>query len=249
MKTQAASQIQKLINSIDHNKPKSYTYNSTVQEAIVRYEVDAIAIDNNLFCFDKKELSKAFKEYTSSIVSHLVYVYGVKIKNNKTKISSSVRKAIIEEIVYYSQDRRQVFIDMDILLDELKEHRIFINERKFIKIKNHITDFNQGSYRNRSFRSVQSFKKWLTHYLPCSIDNISVKKVKDRYEVSSLYLISIPYSVYRIKKLEVEMIKIDSEYHTYSRIYEIVNHKEKRMRYIDFELKRLSKTVNPQKNN
>jgi len=215
----------------------------------VRYEVDAIVVDNDLFYFDKKELSKAFKEYTSSIVSHLVYVYGVKIKNNRTKISSSVRKAIIEEIVYYSQDRRQVFVDMNILLDDLKENGILINERKFIKIKNHITDFSQDRYRNRNFRSVQSFKKWLTHYLPCSIDNISVKKVKDRYEVSSLYLISIPYSVYRIKKLEVEMIKIDSEYHTYSRIYEIVNHKEKRMRYIDFELKRLSKTVNPQKNN
>lgn len=242
-------EIQELINSINHNTSmgKCYMSGNSIQgikEAIIRSEIDKLVFENDLFYCSQEENQYFFQELRGQVYNELRYRYHFSIKNKKTIFKKLVSECIIKELTFYNQDRKQTFFDMKKLLKNMLEHGFEIKERKYIKLKHFFNEYEASNHRSQNFRTVQSFKKWLKHYIPCDISKISVKKVKDKYIVSSSYLISIPYKPISIKGLDIELKRIDTELHRWNKIYEITNYKNKKLHERVYrELSRLNKLL------
>jgi hypothetical protein len=242
-------QIQEMINSINHNTSMGEFYigsdnlKERVKESITRANIDKLIIENDLFYCHEEESIYFFQQLKGQVYNELLYRYILSIKNKKTLFKKLVDQCLIKELTFFIQDRKQTFFDMGKLLNLMIDNGFKIEEREYIKFNNIITEYDSIKYRNFSFRTVQSFKKWLTHYIPCNIDDILVKKQKDKYIVESRYLISIPYRPFSIKRLNIELNRIDTKFHMWDKIYEISDYKEKKLASINSELKRLNKIL------
>lgn len=228
-------QLQEMINSIDHNTSMGECYMGLdnlierVKESIVRTNIDKLTIENDLFYCHEEESIYFFQQLKGQVYNELLYRYIFSIKNKKTLFKKLVDQCLIKELTFFIQDRKQTFFDMGKLLKLMIDNGFEIEEREYIKFNNIITEYDPIKYRNFSFKTVQNFKKWLSHYIPCSIDDILVKKQKDKYIVESRYLISIPYTPVSIKRLDIELNRIDTRFHKWEKIYEISNYKEKNL--------------------
>lgn len=241
-------ELQQLINSIEHNTSmgECYMRASTIEglkEAIIRYDIDKLAFENDMFYCFEKERDFFFQELKGQVYNELMYRYNFSIKNKKRIFKKLVKECVIDKIDFFIQDRKQTFFDIDKLVKLMKENDFTIEEKPYIKIKNSIYDYESNSYRSRTFKTVQSFKKWFENYIPCDINKITVKKKDNKYIVSSDSLISIPYVPTSIKSINIELNGIDAQFHRWDRMYEVTNYKEKKMKSVEGELSRLNKLL------
>jgi hypothetical protein len=240
--------IQELINSINHNVilDAAHSYSMATKEglspAIVRYEIDRIAEENNLIYCNESEMKPFFENLHGDIFHQLQYRYVFSFRNKRTIFKKLVKQSFIKEIDFFIQDRKQIFIDLDRLVSLMRANDIDVRDFKYIKYreKSYFAEFEYTSRRHTSHSTVQRFKKWLKNYIPCSIKDIVVKKEKDKYIVSSYCGISIPFKPTSIKRLDVELVNIDTKYHKWDRIYDIARYKEKKLTRIEYELERLN---------
>lgn len=243
-------EIQELINSINHHTSKGKCYSTSgatidgIKEAIILNTIDKLVIENDLFYCNEEEVSRFFEKIRGQINNELLYKYNFSIKNKKTLFKKLVRECMIKELKLYQQDRKQIFFNLGKLVELMALHDFKIKEKEFIKFKNIISEYESNkNHRSYNFRTVQSFKKWLVNYLPCSIDNISIKKQDNKYIVECNYYISIPYIPLKIKKLDIELKRIDTELHNGDKIYRITNYKEKKLNRVNSEISRLNKLL------
>lgn len=243
-------EIQELINSINHNTSKEKCYSTSgatiegIKEAITLNIIDKLIIENDLFYCNEEEVSRFFEKLRGQVFNELLYRYNFSIKNKKILFKKLVKECIIKELNYYQQDRKQIFFNLGKLIELMTLNDFKIKEKDFIKLKNSIYEYeSRKDYRSHDFKTVQGFKKWLVNYLPCNINNISVKKQDNKYIVECNYYISIPYVPLRIKKLDIELKRIDTELHNGDRIYKITNYKEKKLNRVNNEISRLNKLL------
>lgn len=243
--------IQELINNINHNASLDMTHSYSaatkegIYQAIVRYKIDRLAEENNLIYCNESEIKPFFDNLRGDIFHQLQSRYVFSFKNKRALFKKLVKQSFMKEINFFIQDRKQIFIDLDKLISLMRANDINVRDFKYIKYreKSYFAEFEYTSARHTSHSTVQRFKKWLKNYIPCSIKDILVKKEKDKYIVISNYRISIPFKPVSIKRLDVELVNIDAEYHQYDRIYDVTNYKEKQLTKIKYELERLNKII------
>lgn len=243
-------EIQELINSINHNISREKCHFSSgatiegIKEAIILSTIDKLVIENDLFYCNEEEVSYFFEKIRGQVFNELLYGYSFSVKNKKTLFKKLVRECMIKELNFYQQNRKQIFFNIGKLVELMTLHDFKIKEKEFIKFKNVISEYeSKRNHRSYNFRTVQSFKKWLINYLPCNIDNVSIKKQDNKYIVECNYYISIPYIPLKIKNLDIELKRIDTELHNGDKIYRITNYKEKKLNRVNSELLRLNKSL------
>lgn len=206
-------------------------------------EVEYLAISCDLLFCDKVIFKKTLLKLDGKILNMLLNSYVFSLTNKKGLFAKLLKKNIVAEVNFFIQNKEQIFVNTRNLLKDMEDNNILVSERRYLKIENTIIDYDNHKKREFHFKTVQAFKKWVTKYLPFDIENITVKKRGDNYIISSTRSVSIPFAPTTIRNTKIILNNIDFKHHRWAKKYTLINYKEKKMLYLESEIRKLKANI------